>query len=175
MNVQATSLPGVFILDIVPHEDERGFFARTWDPAIAEEHGLVARFDYACISTNRKKGTLRGLHWQQVPFGETKLVRCTRGTVFDVAVDLRPDSKTFKRWHGVELSTENHRALYIPAGCAHGFVTLTDDAEVLYLIAGSYRKEAEAGAWWDDPAFGIQWPVEHPILSERDRSFPAFS
>lgn len=175
MEISKTTIAGVLLVDINPTKDDRGLFARTWDPAIAKRHGLLERFDYSCISGNTANHTLRGMHWQKHPHGETKLIRCTKGAMFDVAVDLRPESRTFRQWFGVELTADNHRALYIPAGCAHGFMTLMDDTEVLYMIAGIYTKEAECGMRWDDPAVGIRWPSTHPILSERDRSFSLLS
>ena len=174
MIVTKIPIPGLFRIDIHPKEDTRGFFARTWDPQIAKNHGLIERFDYHCVSGNTARQTLRGMHWQREPHGETKLVRCTRGRIFDVAVDLRPDSPTFKHWHGEELTAENHHALYIPPGCAHGFLTLEEDTEVLYSIAGAMVDDAAMGARWDDPAFAIRWPQMPTVLSERDATYPDF-
>ncbi len=172
MHVQPTSIDGLSIIDIKPHSDDRGLFARTWDSTIAKEHGLMERFDYTCISTNTKKGTLRGMHYQTLPHGEVKLVRCTKGKMFDVVIDLRPDSATFKQWLGAELTAENHTALYIPAGCAHGFMTLDDDTEVLYHITGAFVPEAATGVRWNDPAFAIAWPADPVVISERDAAYP---
>lgn len=169
-----TSLAGIHVIDIDETKDERGFFARTWDPAVARDHKLVEKFDYTCISFNTEKGTLRGMHYQELPHGETKLVRCTRGAVFDAVIDLRPASKTFKQWYGTDLTAENHRALYIPEGCAHGFVTLEPNTEVLYAITGEYVATAASGVRYDDPAFNIQWPVKPTVLSDRDRTYPDF-
>ena len=168
-------LPGVFVVDVEPHADQRGLFARTFCADEFRVRGLHADFPQCSTSFNAKTGTLRGLHWQTTPHEEVKLVRVTRGAVFDVAVDLRPDSKTFCRWHGVELSADNRRALYIPAGVAHAFQTLTDDAEVYYQTSTPYVAELARGARWDDRAFGICWP-ESPtrILSDRDRGYPDF-
>lgn len=175
MIITDTSLDGVFLIDIAKREDSRGFFARTWDADMARKHALQERFDYTCVSTNIAVHTLRGMHYQKPPYGEVKLVRCTKGVIFDVAVDLRPDSPTFKQWYGTELSSENHRALYIPAGFAHGFLSLTPDAEVLYHIAGAYSQEASAGVRWNDAAFGIQWPAEPAVIVERDAQYPDFA
>lgn len=174
MQCTPTPIPGLFRIDIHPKEDARGFFARTWDPDIAAKHGLIEHFDYHCISGNTVRQTLRGMHWQRQPHGETKLVRCTKGRIFDVALDLRPDSPTFRQWHGEELTAENHRALYIPPGCAHGFLTLEEDTEVLYHIAGAMVSDAAMGARWDDPAFAIHWPEMPAVLSERDATYPDF-
>lgn len=166
MKVISTSISGLEVLEIKPTEDERGFFARTWegDP-----------FDYSCISRNTKKHTLRGMHYQKEPHAETKLVRCTKGTVFDVVIDMRPNYSTFKKWHSEELSDENHKAMLIPEGCAHGFLSLTDDTEVLYMLSGEYNKESATGVRWNDPAFAITWPADPVIISERDADYSDFS
>lgn len=174
MTIIPTPLSGVFIVDIDKKDDMRGFFARTWDPAVAKQHELQERFDYSCISGNATKHTLRGMHFQQSPHDEVKLVRCTKGALFDVAVDLRPSSPTFKKWTAVELTAGNHRALYIPAGCAHGFLTLEDDTEVLYHIAGDYAPASAAGVRWNDPAFGIDWPAAPAVISDADAAYPDF-
>ncbi len=155
--------------------DDRGMFARTWDPAFAKTNNLQERFDYTCISTNVTKHTLRGMHYQRTPHGETKLVRCTKGKMFDVVVDLRPESKTFRQWYGTELTAENHRGLYIPQGCAHGFLTLEPSTEVLYAIAGEYTADAASGVRFDDPAFTIAWPAQPQVISDRDRTYSDFS
>ncbi len=174
MRISASSITGLFVIDIAPRADDRGFFARTWDPAIAKEHELLEQFEYSCISMNTEAFTLRGMHYQQLPHGETKLVRCTRGKMFDVVIDLLPESPTFKQWFSAELSPENHRALYIPPGCAHGFVTLEPDTEVLYMISGAYVPEAATGVRWNDPAFNIHWPVEPAVIAERDATYSDF-
>ena len=174
MNITKTDLSGVLCIDIEAKTDNRGFFARTWDAAFAKENALVERFDYSCISGNTKMHTLRGMHWQKAPHGETKLVRCTRGRMLDVVVDLRPESSTFQAWTSVELSSKNHQALYIPEGFAHGFLTLEDATEVLYDIAGAYVPDASAGVRFDDPAFSIVWPAAPAIISGRDASYPDF-
>jgi dTDP-4-dehydrorhamnose 3,5-epimerase len=155
--------------------DERGFFARTWCRREFEARGLNADLAQCSISFNRKAGTLRGMHYQAAPYEEPKLVRCTQGAIYDVALDLRPQSPTFKRWVGVELTAANRRMLYIPAGCAHGFQTTADDSEVFYQISEFYHPEAARGVRWDDPAFAIRWPeTTHRIVSPRDAGFPDF-
>jgi dTDP-4-dehydrorhamnose 3,5-epimerase len=175
MHLRPTSISGLYTVDIAPRADDRGFFARTWDPAIARQQELVEMWDYSCISTNTEQHTLRGMHYQQLPHGETKLVRCTKGAMFDAAIDLRPESPTFKQWFGMELSADNHRALYIPAGCAHGFLTLQPDTEVLYMISGAYVPDASAGVRWDDPTFAINWPTKPDVIAERDATYPDFA
>jgi dTDP-4-dehydrorhamnose 3,5-epimerase len=170
-----TKLKGVYVIDLEKIEDERGFFARTFCQKEFKAHGLNPRFVQCGISFNKKKGTLRGMHFQAPPFQEAKLVRCTRGAIYDVIIDLRSDSPTFKHWVGVELTAENHRMLYIPEGCAHGFQTLEDNAEVAYQMSEFYHPESARGVRWDDPAFGIGWPEgEIRIISERDRSYPDY-
>lgn len=165
---------GVWVLEPERFEDERGFFARTWDTGEFEQRGLSGRLVQCSISYNRLRGTLRGLHYQAAPHEEAKLVRCTAGAVFDVAVDLRPDSSTYLGWYGVELSADNRLGLYIPEGCAHGFLTLADDSEVLYQISEFWAPDAARGVRWDDPAFGIRWPGEVVVINERDRTYPDF-
>ena len=174
MIFEPSPLAGAFVVELERREDERGFFARSFCQQEFEKHGLNPRLVQCNVSFNAKRGTLRGLHYQAKPHEEAKVVRCTQGAVFDVMVDLRPGSKTFKRWHGVELSAANRRALYIPEGLAHGFVTLTDDAELLYLMSEFYHPECARGVRWDDPAFRIEWPVANPHMSERDRTYPLF-
>jgi dTDP-4-dehydrorhamnose 3,5-epimerase len=172
-----TSLAGASILELDLLGDERGWFARTFDAQELREHAMNPEVVQCNASFNAQAGTLRGMHYQADPHGESKIVRCVRGAIFDVAVDLRPGSDTFRRWHGVELSAENRRSFYIPAGLAHGFQTLSDDCEVLYLMGNPYVPEAARGVRWDDSAFGIEWP-EPPdggrIMSERDASYPDF-
>ena len=172
MEIRKTGLPGVFLVEPIRREDERGFFGRTWCGETFARHGLCAAWVQSSVSFNRLAGTLRGLHWQAAPAEEAKLVRCTRGAVYDVAVDLRPGSPTRGMWISAELTQENRLALYIPAGVAHGFQTLRDDSEVFYEISCGYRPELQRGARWDDPALAIRWPdCKRRILSERDRSF----
>jgi len=174
--VKFTSSPldGVWVLDLDRIEDDRGFFARTWCEEEFRNQGLHDRLAQCSISWNRRRGTLRGMHYQADTHAETKIVRATRGGIFDVAVDLREQSPTFRRWFGVELTAENRRALYVPPGCAHGFQTLSDDTEVLYMISVPYVASAARGVRWNDVAFGIEWPIANPTLSPRDRDYPDF-
>jgi dTDP-4-dehydrorhamnose 3,5-epimerase len=169
-----TPLAGAFIVEPEPREDARGLFARTWCRRELEAHGLETRIAQCSTSFNKRKGTLRGMHYQAAPLAETKLVRCTRGAMFDVIIDLRPDSPTFTRHTAVTLSAENRTALYVPVGFAHGFQTLEDDTEVFYQISEFYSAEHARGVRWDDPAFGIAWPDDERIITERDRSYPDF-
>lgn len=174
MRIEPTPIGGAHLVDIEPIEDERGFFARSHCRDTFRTWGLEPEFAQSSVSFNRHRGTLRGMHYQQAPHREVKLVRCTRGAVFDVIVDLRGDSPTFLRSVGVELSAGNHRAVYVPHGVAHGFVSLTDDAEVLYQISVPYVAGHAAGVRWDDPAFAIAWPLSPLIVSGRDRLYPDF-
>jgi dTDP-4-dehydrorhamnose 3,5-epimerase len=167
-----TPLPGVTVLEPDPVSDDRGLFARTWDPAEAARHGIDPTVAQCSTSYNRRRGTLRGMHYQAAPYGEAKLVRCTAGAIFDVALDLRPGSPTYRRWHGVELSAANRRGYYLPEGIAHGFVSLTDDAEVYYQISAPFHPESARGVRWDDPAFAIEWPIAPVVVSERDQQCP---
>lgn len=169
-----TPLAGAFVIDIEPMHDERGFFARTWCRQEFAAHGLHTATEQMSISFNRRKGTLRGMHFQMPPHEETKLVQCVRGSIYDVIVDLRKTSVTFAKWFGIELTSENRRMLYIPQGFAHGFLTLEDDAEVSYRMSQKYVPEAARGFRWNDPAFGIVWPEEVEMISERDRRYPDF-
>lgn len=169
-----TPLSGAFLVRTEPHADDRGFFARTWCQEQWKEQGLDERLVQCSISFNHRGGTVRGLHYQAEPWPETKLVRCTSGAIWDVMVDLRSDSPTHGRFHAVELSAKNRLGLWIPAGFAHGFQTLTDDAEVLYQISESYRPEAARGLRWDDPDLAIPWPREVTMISDRDRNLPLF-
>jgi dTDP-4-dehydrorhamnose 3,5-epimerase len=167
-----TSLAGAWLLDLERHHDERGFFARSWCLREFDAHGLNSRLVQCNISGNRVKGTLRGLHFQVPPHAEAKLVRCTRGGIYDVVVDLRPGSATYLHHLGVELTSENQRALYIPEGFAHGFQTLSDDAEVFYQLSEYYEPAAGRGVRWNDPVLAISWPIPVSVISERDRSYP---
>lgn len=166
---------GLVIVDLEPREDERGHFARTFCAEEFARAGLPASFVQCNTSFNRHCFTLRGLHYQDEPHPEGKLVRCTRGAVFDVAVDIRPGSPTFRQWLGVELSADNGRALWIPPGFAHGFVTLAGDTELFYQMTEYYHPGLARGLRWDDPAFAIAWPVARPIVSARDANHPAFT
>ena len=169
-----TPLKGAYVIDPERHTDERGFFARTWCQQEFEAHGLNPVLVQCNISYNYRKGTLRGMHYQVAPHAEEKLVRCTAGAIYDVIVDLRADSHTFKHWFAMELSFENRRMLYLPAGLAHGFLTLTDGAEVFYQMSEFYMSECARGIRWNDPTFGIRWPHEVTMISEQDRIYPDF-
>lgn len=174
MNFTDTPVAGAFVMDAVPIGDERGFFARFWSADVFGARQLVTRLDHVSVSFNSRAGTLRGLHFQDAPYAETKLVRCIRGAIFDVAVDLRPDSPTFRKWTGAELTADNRRGLYVPLGCAHGFLTLTDEAEVLYMIDGVYSASHSRGVRWNDPAFGVEWPGTVHVINRRDATYPDF-
>jgi dTDP-4-dehydrorhamnose 3,5-epimerase len=173
LKFEPTPLRGAFVVALERVEDERGFFARSYCEAEFRARGLNPAVAQCNVSWNRRKGTLRGLHFQAEPHEEAKLVRCTRGAIWDVIVDLRAGSPTRLRWHAVELSADNRLALYVPEGFAHGFQTLQDDSEVLYQMAESYRPELARGVPWNDPKLGIAWPLADPILSARDRSYPS--
>jgi len=168
----ATKLPGVYIIEVEKMEDERGFFARTFCPQEFEAHGLNPRVAQCSTSFNKKKGTLRGMHYQAAPHQEAKLVRCTMGAIYDVAVDFRADSPTFKQWVAAELTAENRRMFYIPEGVAHGFQTLQDNSEVFYQISVLYHPECSRGLRWNDAALGISWPLEAKTISKRDEAWP---
>ena len=173
MILQETPLTGAWVIQVEPVEDERGLFARTFDVDRWDEWGLEATVVQCSTSYSRRAGTVRGMHYQVDPFEETKLVRCTRGAVYDVIVDVRRDSPTFRGWFSVELTPDNRTMLYVPAGVAHGFQTLVDDTEVYYQISERYSPAHARGVRWDDPAFGIEWPdATERTISERDRSYP---
>jgi dTDP-4-dehydrorhamnose 3,5-epimerase len=169
-----TMLPGAFVIEPEMHEDHRGFFARTFCRQEFEAHGLNPDVVQCNISFNRRKGSLRGMHFQASPYSEAKLVRCTAGSIYDVIIDLRPSSPAFKKHFGVELSARNRKMLYIPEEFAHGFQTLEDDTEVFYQMSQFYSAEHSRGVRWDDPAFGISWPPGERIIIERDRTYPDF-
>lgn len=168
----ATDLAGAFIIKPECLVDERGFFARTWCRQEFEQHGLNSRLVQCSLSYNAKKGTLRGMHYQTAPYAETKLIRCTMGAIYDVILDLRPKSVTFKQWVAMELNAENRWMLYIPEGLAHGFQTLEDNTEVFYQMSDFFHPECARGIRWNDPVFGIEWPLPASMMSERDRSYP---
>lgn len=168
-------LRDAYIIEIEKRSDNRGFFARAWCQKEFEEHGLVAQVVQTNISNNIKKGTLRGMHFQIDPYQETKLVRCTRGAIYDVIIDLRPDSPTYGEWTGVELRVDNYTMLYVPKYFAHGFQTLVDDTEVTYQVTEFYTPGAERGLRYDDPAFNIAWPLPVSVISDKDKSWPAYS
>lgn len=169
-----TKLAGAFLIEIERHVDVRGFFACNWSESEFSERGLVSHFVESNISFSHKAGTLRGMHYQAAPYGQVKLVRCTSGSIYDVIIDLRPDSPTFKQWTAVELTERNHLMLYVPLGFAHGFQTLADNSEVTYQVSSSYRPESSTGLRWDDPAFGIPWPRGEGVIIARDRLYPDF-
>ena len=171
-----TPLSGVWVMELEQLGDERGWFARTFDAKEFRDRGLDPTVAQCNASFNTQRDILRGMHYQAEPHGESKLVRCVRGSIFDVAVDLRPDSATYCAWHGVELSAANRLALYIPAGLAHGFQTLSSDCEVLYQMGAPYVAKSARGVRWDDPAFDIRWPAPHGkrVISKRDATYPDF-
>jgi dTDP-4-dehydrorhamnose 3,5-epimerase len=176
MIVTETELPDAYVIDLEPVEDPRGFFARAWSDRELAERGLDTRIAQCNVSLTKRSGTVRGMHFQRPPREESKFVRCTAGGLYDVIVDLRPDSAAFRRWIGVELSQENRRTLYVPRGFAHGFQTLADDTEVSYMISEAYAPESADGVRWDDPAFSIVWPLGDPTeISDKDRTWPDFT
>ena len=175
MMITETKLKGAFLIEPRRFEDERGFFARVWSEAEFAAHGIAARFVESNLSFSRRKGTLRGMHFQTAPYAQGKLVRCTRGAIFDVGIDLRPGSPTFKQWVGAELSADNRRLLYLPGEFAHGFQTLEDDTEVFYQVSAVYAPGHDGGVRWDDPAFRIEWPpAGERVIIARDREYPDF-
>ena len=165
---------GVFEIQIQPHRDDRGFFARTWCRKEFEDQGLECELVQCSISHSMQKGTLRGMHFQAPPFQETKVVRCTQGAIYDVVLDLRPQSATFRDWIAVVLTAEIRNMIYVPKGCAHGFLTLKDDTEVFYQMSESYSPDSARGVRWDDPAFRIAWPEKVNMISDRDRMYADF-
>jgi dTDP-4-dehydrorhamnose 3,5-epimerase len=170
-----TRLPGVFKVGVEPRFDERGFFARTWCRKEFEDHALDSRLVQCNVSFNTQKGTLRGMHYQSEPYAEAKLIRCTQGSVYDVVLDLRRQSPTFKKWIAVVLTAENRDMVYVPKGCAHGFLTLEDRSEVFYQMSEFYNPESARGVRWDDPAFHIEWPGKVEVISDRDRTYADFA
>lgn len=175
MIFKPTELPGAYVIELERHEDARGYFARTFCEREFAAHGLETRVAQCSVSFNRKKGTLRGMHFQVVPFEEVKVVRCSRGAIFDVIIDLRRDSPAFKRHFAVELDEKGGTMVYVPAGFAHGFQTLEDDTEVFYQMSQVYSAEHARGVRWNDPAFGISWPEAERIILERDGNYPDFA
>jgi dTDP-4-dehydrorhamnose 3,5-epimerase len=174
MRFQNTTLKGVFEIQLEMKSDERGFFARCWCQKEFESNNLNSRVVQCNVSFNAKGGTLRGMHYQANPRWETKVVRCTSGSIYDVVLDLRPSSLTYKQWIGVTLSATKRNMVYVPEGCAHGFLTLEDDTEVFYQMSECYSPELGRGVRWDDPAFGIQWPRPVEVISDRDRTYRDF-
>lgn len=175
MIFRSTNLDGAFILELERFEDERGFFAQGWSPKELSEQGLEAPLAESAISFNKRKGTLRGMHYQAAPHAQVKIVRCTRGSVYDVIIDLRSNSSTFKQWVGVELSARDHRMLYVPKDFAHGFQTREDETEIFYQMSSVYVPESGRGVRWNDPTFAINWPeMDSRIINERDQSYADF-
>ena len=172
MTFTETPLAGAYVLDVTRLPDERGFFARTYCTEEFAAQGLAAQWSQCSVSFNLRRGTLRGMHFQAAPHEEDKLVRCTAGAIFDVIVDLRATSPTRRGWFGTELTVRNHRALYVPKGFAHGFITLADDSEVSYMISVPYAAGYGRGLRWDDPALGVQWPLTPSTVSARDAAYP---
>lgn len=175
MRFTETPLKGSYLIEITKINDERGFFGRSWCKNEMQQAGLVAEIAQINTSLSRHRGTLRGLHFQVAPFQECKMIRCTRGAVFDVIVDLRPESSTFRRWFGAELNADNHLALYSPKGFAQGFVTLVDDTEISYFTSEFYAPGKDRGIRWDDPQFGIRLPLAPAVISDKDRTWPNFT
>ena len=167
-----TPLAGLYVVEIEPLNDDRGFFARSFCARDFQAHGLEPTVAQCNISFNEKAGTLRGLHFQASPHEEAKLVRCTQGAIYDVAVDIRPNSRTYLKWYAAELTSENRRMMFIPHGFAHGFQTLVDKSEVFYLMSEFYHPESARGLRWDDPTLRITWPIANPIISDKDRTYP---
>jgi dTDP-4-dehydrorhamnose 3,5-epimerase len=174
MFFRETKVKGAYVIDLDRHADDRGFFARAWCQKEFQAHGLTARLAQVNVSSNLRKGTLRGMHFQLPPYQEAKIVSCTRGGIYDVVVDVRRDSPTYMQWDAVELTAGNRSQLYIPEGCAHGFQTLEDNTELLYLMSEFYSPEHARGVRYNDPSFGISWPLPAQCLSEADRAWPDF-
>lgn len=174
MIFKETSLKGAFVLELEQFEDERGFFANSWtrDEFLASNFNI--NLSQCSVSFNKKKGTLRGMHYQLQPYQESKVVRCTMGKIYDVIIDLRKNSPTFKKWFSIQLDAQNRLSLYVPEGFAHGFLTLENNSEVFYQICGDYHPEASRGVRWNDPAFGIKWPAKVKVINLRDSGYPDF-
>ncbi len=172
MKFRKTPLSGVIVVDLDRHEDDRGFFARSFCEKEFSEQGIASRFVQCNVSFNKRKGTLRGMHYQAAPHEEDKLVRCTMGAVHDIVVDIRPGSPTYLKHFAIELSASNRTALFVPRGFAHGFQVLKDESEVFYQMSEFFHPESARGLRWDDPALRLGWPLRDPILSDRDRGYP---
>ena len=172
MQFTASRIPGAWVIDITPIHDHRGFFAMTWQPEEFRARGIDPELAQCNLAFNRKRGTLRGMHFQAAPHAQAKIVRATRGALLDVIVDLRPDSPAYRQWDAVELTADNHRMLYMPHGVAHGYLTLTDDVEAYYHASAPWAPAAESGVRWNDPAFAIKWPFEPLVVSEKDQNWP---
>ncbi|MGV7223240.1 MAG: dTDP-4-dehydrorhamnose 3,5-epimerase [Nitrospinales bacterium] len=170
-----TKLKGAYIIEIEKLKDHRGFFARSWCQNEFGTKGLVSHVVQTNISSNKKKGTLRGMHYQLSPYEETKLIRCTRGAIYDVLIDLRPASPTYTQWVGIELTAENYKMLYVPENFAHGFQSLEDDTEVTYQVSQFYTPGSESGIRCDDPLFRIDWPIKVQVISDKDKNWPDYT
>ena len=170
-----TNLNGAYVIEIQKLEDTRGFFARTWCKNEFDSRGLISYLMQANISFSKKKGTLRGMHYQIAPNQESKLVRCTKGAIYDVIIDLRPNSLTYKQWLGTELTAENYKMLYVPESFAHGFQTLENDTEVIYQVSQFYAPQSERGVRYNDPAFGIKWPVDVQVITDKDNNWADYA
>jgi|SRR5215472_3895922 len=175
MIFRETHISGVFDIVLEPMRDGRGFFARSWCQKEFEDYGLNPKVVQCNVSFNARKGTLRGMHYQEAPKGEAKLVRCTSGSIYDVVIDLRPDSFTYKRWVAAILAADQWNMMYVPEGCAHGFLTLADNTEVFYQMSEFYSPDFARGVRWNDPAFQITWPAKIEVISERDRTYADFA
>ncbi len=175
MNFHKTTLAGAYVIDLEKIEDDRGFFTRAWCQKEFEEQGLASTIVLANNSFSAKAGTLRGIHYQVAPHQEAKVVRCIRGSIYDVIVDLRADSPTYKQWFGIELNADNYKMLYVPAYFGHGFMTLEDSTEIFYFVSEAYQPKAERGLRWDDPAINIRWPRSVEVISDKDTSWEDFS
>ena len=174
MIFKETNLNGAYLIELEKFKDERGFFARSYCFREFEDLGLNPRIVQCNVSYNLKKGTMRGMHYQMPPHAEAKLVRCIRGAIYDVIIDLRPDSKTYRKHYGVQLDSENRRMLFVPEGFAHGFLTLEENTEIFYQMSEFFAPNSARGFRWNDPAFGIKWPIEIKVVSDRDRTYPDF-
>lgn len=174
MIFKKTKIKDAHIIEVEKLEDDRGFFARIWDAKEMKKLGLDAKISQANMSRSVKKGTIRGLHYQLYPYGEAKVIRCTKGAIFDVIIDLRPKSPSYLKWMGVELTEANHRMLYVPKYCAHAFLTTEENTEVSYLVSQFYTPNSESGIRYNDPAFNIKWPIKVSVASEKDKSWPDF-
>jgi dTDP-4-dehydrorhamnose 3,5-epimerase len=170
-----TAVKGAYIIELEPITDDRGFFARSWCVKEFEKHHLNPTVVQINVGFSHKQGTLRGIHYQVAPYEEVKLVRCTMGAIYDIAVDLRPDSLSYKQWVGVELTAENRKMLYVPEGCGHGYQTLADNTEIQYQTSQFYDRESSRGARFDDPVFGIKWPLPVQVISDADKNWPDYT
>jgi dTDP-4-dehydrorhamnose 3,5-epimerase len=175
MRFHQTDIPGVFQIHLEANVDDRGFFARSWCQKEFQRHALNDQIVQCSVSFSKKKGTLRGMHYQAAPYPETKVVSCTKGAIYDVVIDLRRASTAYRHWVGVQLTAADRNMIYVPEGCAHGFITLEDETEVLYKMSEFYHPDLAEGVRWDDPAFAVSWPVPVEVISDRDRSYPDFA